>query len=76
MWLIPTKLKGVVCKIIMANHKRRKSRRHVKCMLCTDGRQGNSLKSGAGRHSKVIVNKKSREEQFKEGLRDLFRCED
>lgn len=29
----------------MANHKRKKSRRHVKCCLCTPNRLGNSKKA-------------------------------
>lgn len=40
----------------MANHKRKKSRRHVKCCLCTPNRLGNSKK---GQSAKVQAEKKA-----------------
>lgn len=41
----------------MSNYKRKKSRKQVKCVNCTDGRQGNSMKDLYGRSS-VILKKK------------------
>lgn len=35
----------------MANHKRKKSRRHVKCCICTPNRLGNSKKGQRAKSS-------------------------
>ena len=54
------------------NYKRKKSKKQVKCTMCTDGRQGNSLKEWTGRSSTIIkklkVAKLSQGEQTKELL--------
>lgn len=41
----------------MANYKRKKSRKDVRCVNCTDGRQGNSMADGYGRSPKVLISR-------------------
>jgi hypothetical protein len=41
----------------MANYKRKKSRKDVRCVNCTDGRQGNSMADGYGRSPKILIDK-------------------
>lgn len=60
----------------MANFKRRKSRRNVRCGMCTDGREGNSKKAGTGRKPKFALEKLSKSERHRAALEDIFRSED
>jgi hypothetical protein len=53
-------------------YKRKKSRRKVKCSICTDARGGNSTKVW-GRHSGVALKKERDEQKYREALEDLFR---
>lgn len=46
----------------MANFKRKKSRRNVRCNLCTDARDGNS-KKGGGRKSRISTEIATRSER-------------
>ena len=64
----------------MANYKRRKSRRQVRCTLCTDGREGNANK-GTGKRARVALERRTKSQRKKEAerqvaLEDLFRAED
>lgn len=56
----------------MANYKRKKSRRKVRCSICTDARGGNNRKVW-GRHSGVQLRNDKNEKEFREALEDLFR---
>lgn len=48
----------------MANHKRKKSRRHVKCCLCTPNRLGNSKKGKVAKdHAKEQSDLKEMDQQ-------------
>jgi len=47
----------------MSNYKRKKPRKQVRCDMCTDGRNGNSMSQGTGRGS---VAKKKKIQKLKE----------
>lgn len=51
----------------MANHKRKKSRRHVKCCLCTPNRLGNSKK---GQRAKTHADEKAALKEVNEALEE------
>ncbi len=48
----------------MSKHRRKRSRRHVRCVLCTDNRDGNS---DATRRRADLVNRQDAEYQIAEG---------
>lgn len=65
----------------MANFKRKKARNQIRCSMCTDGRQGNSLQAGVGRTDRIREMQEHRDIEA-EQLRELprksnpERCED
>lgn len=64
----------------MANHKRRKARKNVRCGMCTDGREGNSKKAGTGRKPKIALASRTKSERKKEAeklafFEDMFRID-
>jgi len=59
----------------MANFKRKKSRRNVRCTNCTDGREGNSASKGTGRKPKLQLEKRTKRQRTQDALDDLFRPE-
>lgn len=56
----------------MGNYKRKKSKRQVRCSLCTDARQGNSLNSGIGCSPSVTLDKKNAIQSQKEQESELL----
>lgn len=60
----------------MSNYKRKKSRRKIKCEMCTDARDGNSLQIGTGRSPKVIIQKKLGILEQKEQTQDIGKTDE
>jgi hypothetical protein len=56
----------------MANYKRKKSRRQVRCTLCTDARGGNSAKV-YGRRARLNLQLSTKSQRRREAEEDYFR---
>ena len=52
----------------MSHFRRKKPRRQVKCMLCTDARNGNSLAWGSGRRPVIARRAAAAQAQVREYL--------
>jgi hypothetical protein len=55
----------------MANYKRKKSRRVVRCTLCTDARGGNSKKMG-GKSSRANLAISTKSQRKRDSEKEVF----